>query len=104
MGNIVADMIRTRLAQKGHSTSEFRLRSAMSFNRGDGEYLLSRNRRSLMAAPHASAVVTGTYAVSFDKVYVSLKLVSAGDARILSGADFVVPLREVDGLLSGHNT
>jgi len=102
MGNIVADMIRTRLAQKGHTTSEFRLRNTLSFNHGDGEYLLSRNRRSLLAAPNAAAVVTGTYAVSFDKVYVSLKLVASGDARILSGADFVVPLREVEGLLYGH--
>ncbi len=104
MGNIVADMIRTRLVQKGHATSEFRLRNALSFNRGEGEFLLSRNRKALLAAPNAAAVVTGTYAVSYEKVYVSLKLVSAGDARILSGADFVVPLRDVEGLLVKAST
>ena len=46
--------------------------------------------------------MTGTYATSYDKVYVSIKLVSATDARILAGADFVVPLQDVDGLLHQH--
>jgi hypothetical protein len=102
MGNIVADMIRTRLVQQGHTTSEFRLRNALTFNHGEGEFLLSRNRRALMGSPNAAAIVTGTYAVSFDKVYISLKLVAASNARILSGADFVVSIREVEGLLATH--
>ena len=76
----------------------------MSFNRGEGEFLLSRNRKALMTMPNAAAVVTGTYAVSYDKVYVSLKLVAVGDARVISGADFVVPLRDVDGLLHHQST
>jgi hypothetical protein len=37
--------------------------------------------------------------VSGVRVHVSLKLVSATDAHIIAGADFVVPLRSVDGLL-----
>jgi hypothetical protein len=36
--------------------------------------MLSRNRRALMPNPSASAVVTGTYAVDTDSLYVSLKL------------------------------
>jgi TolB-like protein len=102
LGNIVSDMIRTRLAQDGHVASEIRLRSAISFNKGEGEFLLSRNHRALMSPPNAAAVVTGTYATSYDKVYVSIKLVSATDAHIIAGADFVVPLRDVDGLLHRH--
>jgi TolB-like protein len=82
--------------------SEIRLRSAISFNKGEGEFLLSRNRRTLMSPPDAAAVVTGTYATSDDRVYVSIKLVSATDAHILAGAGFVVPLRDVDGLLHRH--
>jgi TolB-like protein len=102
LGNIVADMIRTRLAQTGHRTSEVRLRSAMSLKRGDGEFLLSRNRGALMSAPTAAAVVTGTYATSYEKLYVSIKMISVDDGRILSGADFVVPLGDVLGLIDGH--
>lgn len=104
LGNIVSDMIRTRLAQDGHETSEIRMRREIGFNRGEGEFLLARNKRLLMEAPTAAAVVIGTYAVSTEKVYVSLKLVSATDTRIIAGADFVVPLHDVDGLLYNHNT
>jgi len=52
-----------------------------------------------MPPASAAAVVTGTYAASDENVYVSLKLVSVTDAHIISGADFVVPLKEVLGLL-----
>ncbi len=99
LGNIVAEMIRTRLVQNGHVVSEMRLRNAVNLNRNEGEFLLSRNRRALMSPPKAAGMVTGTYAVSFEKVYVSLKLVSASDAHIISGADFAVPLLDVVGLI-----
>lgn len=99
LGNIVADMIRTRLVQDGHVATELRLRNEVSFNKKAGEFMLSRNRRALMPPPNAAAIVTGTYAMGFEKVYVSLKLVSASDAHILAGADFAVPLLDVVGLL-----
>lgn len=102
-GNIVADMIRTRLVQDGHAATEIRLRRDVSFNRGEGEFLLSRNRRAILPPTNIAAIVTGTYAFSYESVYVSIKMVSASDARIISGADFVVPLREVDGLLHHQN-
>ena len=99
LGNIMADLIRTRIVQDGRSVSEIRLRSAIGFSNGEGEFLLSRNRRALMPPHNAAAVVTGTYAASYNSVYVSIKLVSATDARIISGADFVVSLRDAGGLL-----
>jgi TolB-like protein len=104
LGNIVADMIRTRIVQDGHTVTEFRLRSAVSFDKGEGEFMLSRNRRALMAPPNASAVVTGTYAVDTDTLYVSLKLVSTSDSRIISAADYVIPLQNVWKLLHQNNT
>ena len=99
LGNIVADMVRTRLVQDGHVATELRLRNAVSFNKKEGEFMLSRNRHALMPPPSAAAIVTGTYAMGFEKVYVSLKLVSASDAHIIAGADFAVPLLDVVGLL-----
>jgi hypothetical protein len=99
LGNIVADMIRTRLSQDGHSVSEMRIRRAVSFRNGQGEFLLSRNPRALIPPPLAAAMVTGTYAATVDLVYVSLKLVSATDGQIVADADFAVPVTEVEGLL-----
>jgi TolB-like protein len=104
LGNIVADMIRTRIAQDGYTASEFRLRNEISFKKGEGEFMLSRNRKALMPPPDAAAIVTGTYAVSSQKVYVSIKLVSATDSHIISGTDFVVALDDVAGLLRHQNT
>lgn len=100
LDNIVADMIRTRLVQDGHATSDIRLRSAVIFGKNEGEFVLSRNRRALMPPPIAAAIATGTYAESYDKVYVSLKLLSAVDAHIIEAADFVVPAGEVEGPLA----
>jgi hypothetical protein len=104
LGNIVADMIRTRVAQNGYAASEFRLRNAVNFGKNEGEFMLSRNARALMPAPSAAAILTGTYAVGFNRVYVSLKLISATDSHILSGADFVLPIREVEGLMLPKKT
>lgn len=104
LGNIAADLIRTRLAQDGHAVSEFRLRSGLSLKPGRGEFFLSRNSGALMPPPNVAAILTGTYAASFDKVYVSLKLISAVDAHIISGADFVVPYWNVAGLLPEPHT
>ena len=43
---------------------------------------------------------TGTYGTSYTTVYVSLKMVSVADGRILAGADYVVPRSaEVEGLI-----
>jgi FlgO protein len=100
-GNIVADMIRSRLAQTGHDATDMRLRSSVGLRNGTGEFMLSRDRRDLMPAPAASAIITGTYAASYEKVYVSLKLLSASDSRILAGADFVVSRQDLEGLLGG---
>jgi hypothetical protein len=99
LGNIVAELIRTRLAQDGHQASEIRLRRSVSFGRGEGEFLLSRNRQALLPPHFAAAMVTGTYAAGYEMVYVSLKLVSAADGHIISGADFEVSLDQVGGLL-----
>jgi TolB-like protein len=101
-GNIISDMIRTRVSQAGHLVSEIRLRNAVSFKKGEGEFLLSRDQRALMPPQAANAIVTGTSAPSYDRVYVSIKLLSAADSHIISGADFVIPLRDVQGLLNQH--
>jgi TolB-like protein len=103
LGNIVSDLIRTRLVQDGRSVSEVRLRSGVRLVPGHGDFVLSRNRRDLGHAPDAAAVLTGTYAVSWDRVYVSLKLVSSIDAHILSAADFVVPRDAINGLLDDRH-
>lgn len=90
-GNIVADLARGRLVQQGISVAELRLRSAMLLEDGQGEMMLSRDPRSMVPPQGVAAIVTGTYAVGGNKIYVSLKLISRGDARIISAVDYAVP-------------
>jgi hypothetical protein len=101
-GNIVADMLRTRLVQRGVAVTEIRLRSSVRLDRTDGELMLGRNRRTLLPPPVAAEVVTGTYALGQSEIYVSLKIVEASDAHILAAADFVTPRTwNVEELLTG---
>lgn len=100
LGNMVSDFVRTRLAQTGNNVSEMRLRNAVLFNRRQGEIALSRNIGSVIKPANASVIVTGTYGTSYTTVYVSLKMVSVSDGRILAGADYVLPRsQEVEGLI-----
>jgi TolB-like protein len=99
-GNIISEMIRTRLVQRGLRVMDLRVRSSVLLERTSGEMLLSRDKRSLLPPPVAADIVTGTYAVGSGKVYVSLKIISANDARIEAAADFVAERTfDVDQLL-----
>jgi hypothetical protein len=101
LGNITADLIRSRLVQRGMTVSEVRLRTAMRLSPVEGEMMLSREARLLARAPDAAAILTGTYAVGLQHVWISLKLISRADSRVIAAADFAVPrFGDVDGLLS----
>lgn len=102
-GNLVADLARTRLVQKGVVVSETRLRTAMLLDHKQGEMTLSHDRGSVVPPPNAAGILTGTYATSDDWIYVSLKLVSVNDARIVSAVDFAVPRRGSEALLASGN-
>jgi len=88
-GNIISEMVRSRLVQRGLKVADLRVRSSVLLDRTKGEMLLSRDRRALLSPPVATDIVTGTYAVGSDKVYVSLKMIGASDARIVAASDFV---------------
>ena len=90
-GNIIAEMVRGRLVQRGARVSEPRLRTAMRLDQDQGEFMLARDRHAVVPGPSVAGIVTGTYAIADRLIYVSLKLVSATDARIISAADFAVP-------------
>jgi len=103
-GNIIADMVRTRLVQDGLPTSEIRLRNAVQFRNNEGEFLLSRDPHSVLSPRSVAVILTGTYTATAEKVYISLKLISAVDAQIFAGVDFVVPYWQVAGLVQPHST
>jgi len=98
-GNLVADLARSRLVQKGVDVSEMRLRSSVLLDHKEGAITLANDRTSVLPPPNASAILTGTYAEGDEMIFVSLKLVAVSDARIVGAVDFAVPRRGSEILL-----
>jgi TolB-like protein len=91
-GRIAAEQIGSRIANSGLPVAEVKLRNAVLVEEGKGELMLSRNVRDLARMRNAQAVVVGTYAVGRDSVFVNVRLVGAGDGRVISAHDYVVPM------------
>ena len=90
-GSFVADLVRTRLVQRGLVVTDLH---APSLVRVDHRTSRRKGRRSRYVVPAravGSEIVTGTYTDGPGLTYVSLKVVSAYDDRILAAVDFAVP-------------
>lgn len=89
-GRIMSEQVASRLAQKGYKVIEMKLRQDSIFvdPKNKGEFLLSRNIKDISRDHNASAVVVGTYAQGYRKVYVSARIISPFDSIILSSCDY----------------
>ena len=92
LGRIVSEQIASRLAQHGFKIIEVKLRQESVFiKEGKGEFLLSREVRSLGETRGAHAVLVGTYAVSKDFIFVSARVVRTEDNSVVTGYDYELP-------------
>ncbi|MCZ4282853.1 FlgO family outer membrane protein [Kiloniella laminariae] len=99
-GRTVGEQLSGRIAQLGYAVSEVKMRDSLAVRPAQGELMLSRDLAFLAGRQDAQAVLTGTYSVGVDTVYVNLKLLRAGDGRILSATDFKLPLDpDLDAML-----
>ncbi|KKJ75654.1 hypothetical protein WH95_16970 [Kiloniella litopenaei] len=87
-GRTVSEQLSGRIAQLGYSVSEVKMRDSLAVRPRQGELMLSRDLAFLAGRQNAQAVLTGTYSVSEHSVFVNLRLLRAGDGRILSATDF----------------
>ncbi|HMW17077.1 MAG TPA: FlgO family outer membrane protein [Accumulibacter sp.] len=94
LGRLVSEQIATRLSQQGYSVVEMKLRNNVYIREGAGELLLSRDVRDLSKSHHAQAVVVGNYAVAATYVFLTLKIVSVLDNRVLAATNYLLPLTE----------
>jgi hypothetical protein len=102
LGNTIAELVRSRLVQKGLTVTDLRLRARVRMDRAQGELTLSRDMLAVVPPPIAAEIVSGTYAVGNGTIYVSLKVIAAIDARIMAAGDFTLPrTADVDRLLLG---
>lgn len=91
-GRMVAQMFAAAIVDDGHGVTELLLSDTIFVSRNRGEFVLTRDIANLANEYSAEAAVVGTYAVARDRVYVTTKLVRAGDAQVLSAHSFELAL------------
>ena len=97
-GRMTSEQISARFTQRGFMVSELKMRNSVNIKEGladpseSGEYLLSRDVQSIGGEHSASAVVTGTYAVAGNQIFVNLKMIDVATGKIISATDYAVPL------------
>ncbi|WP_447553412.1 FlgO family outer membrane protein [Vreelandella sp. EE22] len=87
-GRISSEIMASALAQQGLQVREVKMRDSMFIEENVGELILSRQVQRLSAQHNARSILMGTYAQGQDFIYVSTRVVRAGDAMVLASADF----------------
>lgn len=102
-GLLIGEQVGSRMAQAGFDVIEARLRSGLIVNTS-GEFILSRDIRDLARGHRAAAVVTGTYAVAEENVYVTLRAVALDDNKVLAAETYTLPITaDVRALLQSRS-
>ena len=91
-GRITGEQVGSRFSQSGYSVVEMKLRNNIFIKEQSGEFILSRELKSLSTLHDAEAVLVGTYAVGSTSVYVTAKLIGTQDNIVLASYDYALPL------------
>jgi uncharacterized membrane-anchored protein len=89
-GRQMAEYLSARLTQLDHDVIHATVRQDHLLVRDEGQFLITRNISNLAADFNARTVLVGTYGVTKEFVYVSLKLVSTVDDSTLAATDFTL--------------
>ncbi len=87
---ILQENVATRFVQLGYTVRETKLRSDLHIEENSGEMILSRNLKEIQPSQKAQAISLGTYALNGNMLYVTAKLVSPGNANIISSVDYKI--------------
>jgi TolB-like protein len=103
LGRMTSEIMASALSRQGMQVREVKMRDSMFIEESVGELILSRQVQRLSAQHNARSILMGTYAQGQDYVYVSARVVRAGDAMVLGTADFRLPLNNnTRSLLEGQ--
>lgn len=100
LGRLLAQQCANAIVEEGYQVSEALLADSLLIDPDQGEFLLSRDLNAVAQRNDAERVVVGTYTVGQERVYVTVKVVRASDARVLSAKSFELAIGdEVRALL-----
>jgi TolB-like protein len=90
-GRITSEQVGSRISQSGYPVIELKLRNSIFIKEQSGEFILSRELKSLSTLHDAQAVLVGTYAEATNSVYVTAKLIHPSNGEVLASYDYVLP-------------
>lgn len=101
-GRVYSEQLISELAMRGYDVVELRHADALQFMASDGEFMLSRDVRSVKRQRDLGGVVVGTYIASPDRVYVNARLIDPASSMVLSAGSVEMPkTKEIARLIRG---
>ncbi|WP_305907190.1 FlgO family outer membrane protein [Methylomarinum sp. Ch1-1] len=92
LGRILSQQFVTQFTNYEYNVVELLLRKNIYITEKGGEFLLSRQVKSISNKHQANAVVVGSYAAGIDTVFVTAKVVDVASNLVIASVDFSIPL------------
>lgn len=90
LGRLISEQITERFVQKHYDVFDARLHSRLMVS-DEGEFVLSRQLREIGRTQKAEFLIAGTYAVGETQVYVTLKMLSFINAKVVASQAYSLP-------------
>ncbi len=101
-GRTLTEALATRLFRHGFGVVEVRKAKELLVKSRGGELMLTRDAKLLAHKNNATAIVTGTYALTPDSVIINVRFLDAGGRDVLSVAGLELQRsRAINALLTG---
>ena len=91
-GRLASQLISNRLSQRGYMVRDVTYLRAVQVIPGTGEVAISREAAHLFGSTNAQALVTGTYAIAGEEIFLNIRILKPDDGQVLSSADVTIPL------------
>lgn len=100
LGRLIGEQLSARFAQQGYTVIETKLNSGLRLIPRTGEFVLSREMREMGQTYLADMVVSGTYALAQDTIYITLKMFDFKYSRVIASYAYTLPMGPNTSVLS----
>ena len=95
LGRLISEQVAARFAQKTFHILELKLRNDIYMKRNEGELVLTREVREIARRHNAKAIIAGTFADSYDRVFVNIKVIDFETNVVLGAVDYFLERDEL---------
>ena len=95
LGRYIAEQMYFEFNQRGFPIREYRLAPMLTTQRGQGEFLLSRDTAGMPSTLQSTVFLVGTYYHDRDNVFVNARLIDGATGLVLRSGNVVFPQTNV---------